>query len=136
MNSGITINGVALATYGATLLNGGFAELLMPAAKKEYITNDSPLKNGVEMASFAPKIKDREVTLTFVIEGKTQADFLTKKKNFLAEIMDDEVVLYVPALGEYYHLYYLSCTSYDNHRLKGCKLAIKFKEPNPTNRVQ
>jgi hypothetical protein len=45
-----------------------------------------------------------------------------------------DIDLYVSDLDRTFHLIYSGATQYDNFRLKACKLAVKFREPNPANR--
>ena len=61
----------AYTTYGA------WVESVSPfrqfAPMKEYVTNKSPLRNGKEVNPTAPKVDERDITLTLCIEGRTEA---------------------------------------------------------------
>lgn len=134
--SNITINGTPLSQFGAILLNGGYGNLLLPAPVKDYVTNDDPLKNGTQVdTTHIPSIKERDVTLTFLLRGDSVEDFMAKRQAFLAELYKGFVVLNVPDLGQTFHLLFRSCTQYENYRISGCKLAVQFNEPDPTNRA-
>lgn len=131
MTHDITINGRLLSEYGATMLSGSMAQLLMPAPVKEKVINDNPLRPGVEIVPIPPEVDQREVTLEFVIEGKDRTDFFRKYNSFMRVLRAGEVVLYIPTLSNWHRLWYLSATSFDHFRFAACKLAIKFNEPNP-----
>ena len=136
------MNGKSLESMGATLLSGAYSELMKPAPLKDYIENDDPLVHGVQVLVHTegenedphPFVDEREVTLTFLIEGSSESDFMSKYSSFVAELHRGKVDLYVSELGETFKLFYLNCTQYDNYRLNACKMAIKFREPNPTDR--
>ncbi|MBO7315200.1 MAG: hypothetical protein J6U49_05985 [Alistipes sp.] len=130
----VTLNGTPLADMGVMMLLGAYAALLAPSPMKNYITNDDPTKDGIEVDVAIPKRKDRDVTLTFLVQGKTQADFLNKLDAFLTVLYRGRVELYVPDLSAKYRLLYTSSTQFANYMLNACKLSVKFKEPDPTNR--
>ncbi|MDE5906902.1 MAG: hypothetical protein K2G66_04670 [Alistipes sp.] len=135
-NDSIIINGNLLSTMGATLLSGGYSALMTPAPLKDFVENDDPLKDGVDViVADAPRVKERDVTLTFLIQGADAADFMAKYAAFVAELHKGTVVLEVPDLGSCFHLLFGSCTQFDNYRLHACKVAVKFREPNPRNRT-
>lgn len=141
--SEITINGVVLSAIGATLLSGSYASLLTPAPLKDFVENDDPLKDGTDVIvpgtngeddTTIPKVKERDVTLTFLIQGATKSTFLANYSVFVAQLHKGAVTLTVPELNATYHLLYSNSTQFDNYRLNACKLAVKFREPNPANR--
>ncbi len=141
--SEITMNGIALSTMGSTLLSGSYASLLTPAPLKDFVENDDPLKDGIDVIvpgtngeddTTTPKVKDRDVTLTFLIQGATKSAFLANYSAFVAQLHKGAVILTVPELNATYHLLYSNSTQFDNYRLNACKLAVKFREPNPANR--
>lgn len=139
-NAEITINGLPLSSMGATLVSGAYSALLTPPALKDFVENDAPLKDGTDVIvpgtededdASIPRVKERDVTLTFLIQGKDSGDFMAKYDAFVAELYKGAVVLGVPDLGRYFHLLYGSCTQFDNYLLNACKVAVKFREPNP-----
>lgn len=134
--SGVTINKKTLASMGVTLLSGAYAELLTPPSLKDFVENDDPLKSGTEVIiPDDPKKKERDVTLSFLIEGPTETAFLANYSAFAAELHKGIVELYVPDLENTYNLIYRSSAQFENYRLRACKLAVKFREPNPANRT-
>lgn len=143
MNSNeITINGTPLSSLGATLISGGYAALMMPAPLKEFVENDDPLKPGTQVITKDSAgnpiavVRERDVTLAFLIEGSSQSDFLAKYASFVNILHRGAVTLHVPDLDRYFHLIYSNSTQYDNFLVKACRLAVKFREPNPANRGQ
>ena len=136
----ITINGNTLRSMGVSLEKGGYSALLTPAPLKDFLANNDPTKNGTQVlthkADGTPlaKIAERELTLTFIIEGESKNDFLNKYTAFVALLNGGKIDLYVPDLKRTFHLIYRNATQYDNYRLKACKLAVKFQEPNPADR--
>lgn len=136
MNYNYTINGVLLSSIGVMLVGNPNAALLAPAPIKSVIQNDDPKKNGVQILPTTPLIlNEREVTLTFLIQGTSNSDFIAKYGNFIELLTSGVITLYVPDLNSYYRLLYSSSTQFENYRLNACKLAVKFREPDPTNRA-
>lgn len=132
--SEVKLNGLPLSDFGATMLKGGYAELMKPSEMKEWISNDIPSMDGVHYITPAsPKVKERSVSLTFVITAETEEDFLMNYTRFVEELMRGLCVIEVPALSQSFTLKYEACTSFDNYNLKACKLAVKFTEPVPRN---
>lgn len=135
----ITINGIPLNEMGAALEHGGYSALMMPAPLKEFVENDDPLKDGTEVITeiddeSVAKLRERDVTLTFLIKGKDREDFLEKYNAFTSLLQKGSITLNIPDLGQIYRLIYSNATQYDNYLLKACRLAVKFREPNPANR--
>lgn len=133
--SDITINGITLSSLGVTLVAGGYKEFLTFEPLKDFVENDDPLKPGVEVIVEDPVSDERDLTLTFLVAGADKASFLSNLKRFKSELHKGMVVLYIPDLGEYYHLIYRNATQFENYHLHACKLAIKFREPDPTRRT-
>lgn len=136
MGTDIKINGVLLSSMGVTIENGAYAALLTPAPIKSVIQNDDPLKDGVQVLPTSPLIQnERDVTLTFLVQGSSHNDFLNKYSAFMNLLRSGIVTLYVPDLNNYYRLLYSNATQFENYRLNACKLSVKFREPDPTNRA-
>lgn len=132
--SDVKLNGLPLSDFGATMLKGGYAELMKPAEMKDWISNDIPSMDGVQyMVPASPKVKERSVSLTFVVTGETEEDFMMNYTRFVEELMRGFCTFEVPALSQRFTLKYDACTSFDNYNLKSCKLAVKFTEPIPRN---
>ena len=141
-NNEITINGVSLASMGTTLLSGAYSALLTPPALKDFVENNDPLKDGTEVIvpgtdgkddTSTPKIKERDVTLTFLIQGDSETAFLDNYNAFVAMLHRGMINLYIPELERNFSLIYRNSTQFANYMLNACKLAVKFREPNPTS---
>ena len=131
----IKINGALLSSMGATLLADAYGALLTPPGLKTFVENDDPSKPGVDVVvPDNPVVNERDVTLAFLIEGKSSDDFFKNYNKFVSELHKGAVKLEVPGLGLAFHLLYSSCTQYENYWLNACKLSVKFREPNPANR--
>lgn len=128
---------VDLDIYGITLIRGWREELLTPPPVKSFITNDSRLENGVSIvasAKYAKKDK-RDVSLTFFLEGKTEADYLDKYEQFLDKIAyNGEFCLKVPCLKRVFRFVYSQCSKYGDYGLKKSNFTLKLTENNPDNR--
>lgn len=136
----VTINGTRLSDMGVSLERGSYAALLLPAPLKNFVENDDPTKDGTQVITemttgeSVAKIRERDVTLTFLIAGKSMYDFLEKYTAFISLLHKGAVTMYVPDTGLYYHLIYSNSTKFDNYLLNACRLSVKFREPNPANR--
>lgn len=105
---------------------------------KEFIENKSRLEHGKRVIMNDPKLDERDITLTFTIEGKSKSDYQAKKKAFYEELYKGKVDIQVPDNSdEVYHLTYTGKNvSYAQSldRTFG-KVSMRFNEPNPANRV-
>lgn len=137
----LLINGQdALSQWGVRMGDGFMDALWELAPVKDYTTNSSTLEDGVQYENANPKVNERNVSLTFTIEGSSKSDFLSKKKAFQNALYGCDVAICVPSdSSNVYHLKYKSSVSYaQNVGRTFCKLAAKFTEPKPTDagRVQ
>lgn len=134
----LMINGKdAYATWGVRMGDGFLDAIGAPSSMKEYIENKSRLEHGKRVIVDNPKLDEREVTLTFTIEGNSKSDYQIKKKAFFDELYNGKVDIQVPENGsEVYHLVYLgkSITYAQSLDRTFCKASMKFSEPNPANR--
>lgn len=136
----ITLNSKSLSTYGASLLEGSYISLLTPANIKEWVSNDPVDGDGVDYIvptdtedNIDVKVAERNLTLTFLVKGNDEADFLNKYNTLLGVLQRGMVTLYVPDLNRTYTLKYVGCSPFDMFNLLACKLAVKFTEPRPIN---
>src|SRR5699024_3655268 len=81
-------------------------------------------------------IDERDITLTFTLQGSSPSDYITKYKAFLNEITKGEFTVKIQALGEeVYHLYYIRSASFGINTIRTfSKISVKLNEPNPGNR--
>lgn len=134
--SDLIINGKdALTEFGVKMGEGFLDAIFAPAPTKEFIENKSRLMNGKQVIHNNPKADERDVTLTFNVEGDSPSDYLTKYKKFKDELAKGLVVIEVPILGEIYRLIYgKSVTFAMNTERTFSKISCKFNEADPTNR--
>ena len=128
----------AYTTWGVRMGEGFLDVLGASLPMKEFIENKSRLEHGKRVIINDPKIDEREITLSFTIEGNSQSDYQAKKKAFFEELYKGVVDIQVPAnSNEIYHLIYLGksvayAQSFDQ---TFGKISAKFNEPNPANRT-
>ena len=128
----------AYATWGVRIGDGFLDAIGASAPMKEFIENKSRLEHGKRVIINNPKVDERELTLSFTLEGSSQADYQTKKKAFFDELYKGAVDIQVPANSdEIYHLIYLGKSITYGQTLDRTfgKCSMKFCEPNPTLRT-
>lgn len=133
----LLINGKdALQVWGVRMGDGFLDAIYSPSPLKEFIANKSRLENGKRVIHGNPKIDERDVTLTFNVEGASQTDYLTKYKAFKTELEKGKVEIRVPELGEeiYRLTYQKSVTFAMNASRTFSKISCKFNESNPSDR--
>ena len=128
----------AYTTWGVRMGEGFLDVLGASSPMKEFIENKSRLEHGKRVIINDPKIDEREITLSFTIEGNSQSDYQAKKKAFFEELYKGVVDIQVPAnSNEIYHLIYLGKSVAYAQSLDHTfgKISAKFNEPNPANRT-
>lgn len=139
MTGELIINGKDAYTEWGVNMGDRFLDALgEKAGKKDYITNDNKMKDGIEYCTFIPKASERQITLTFTIRGGSKSDFIAKKDAFFDELNKGDVTIQVPANdSKVYHLKFKDSTGTYAQNLERtfCKVGIKFIEPNPKNRT-
>jgi len=130
------INGKDMwTTWGARLEKGAYEALLTPPALKPHIENSSRVTDGTQVMVHNPRVQERDVSLVITIRGKDENDYLTRYKSFVDELQNGWVRLKIPTLKTEYNLLYESCTKFGNYGLKYGKFSLRFREPNPKNRI-
>lgn len=127
------------SNYGVTLTRGWREALLKPASIKEYSKTDSRLEDGVRMVAKKKyaKLKERDVQLPFILEGTTEADYLTKYESFLTDIAYSGMVyLKIPIMKRVFKLVYSDCAKFGDDGKKTGNFTLKFTEPNPADRIK
>lgn len=125
----------AYTTWGVRMGEGFLDVLGASSPIKEFIENKSRLEHGKRVIINDPKIDEREITLSFTIEGNSQSDYQAKKKAFFEELYKGVVDIQVPAnSNEIYHLIYLGKSVAYAQSLDQTfgKISAKFNEPNPS----
>lgn len=135
----LLINGLdAYEKYGVRMGDGFLSALKAGAPLKDYITNESALRHGVDYCKVTPKLNERELTLAFTIEGDTVADYESHYDDFLVTLQEGDVTIQVPSRSDkVYHLKYTGNQITYAEDIEGTfsKLSAKFKEPDPTFRT-
>ncbi len=132
----LIINGKdAFLEYGIKMGEGFLDVIFSPAPIKDFVENKSRLTDGKRVIYNNPKVDERDVTLTFNLEGDSPEDYLVKYKKFKEELSKGLIIIEVPVLGETYRLTYgKSVTFAMNTERTFSKISCKFNEPNPANR--
>lgn len=128
----------AYQTWGVRMGDGFLDSLGGASSLKEFIENKSRLEHGKRVTTNNPKLDDRELTLSFTIEGVTASDYQEKKKAFFEELYKGVIDIQVPLVSsEIYHLIYLgkNITYAQSLDRTFGKCSMKFCEPNPDNRT-
>ena len=132
----LLINGENAYTTWGVRMGEGFLDVIGASSPmKEFIENKSRLEHGKRVIINDPKIDEREITLSFTIEGNSQSDYQAKKKAFFEELYKGVVDIQVPAnSNEIYHLIYLGKSVAYAQSLDQTfgKISAKFNEPNPS----
>lgn len=129
----------AFTTWGIRMGEGFLDALGSSVPMKEFIVNKSRLEHGKRVITTTPKIDERELTLSFTIEGVTASDYQEKKKAFFEELYKGIIDIQVPLVStEIYHLIYLgkNITYAQSLDRTFGKVSAKFSEPNPDNRTE
>lgn len=138
MNELLINNKDAYTTWGVRMGDGFLDSIGASAPMKEFIENKSRLEHGKRVIINNPKVDEREMTLSFTIEGSSQSDYQTKKKAFFEELYKGTVDIQIPAnSNEIYHLIYIgkSITYAQSLDRTFGKVSSKFCEPNPSLRI-
>lgn len=135
MKGDLFINGKdAFDTWGVNMGDNFLNVLLTPPPVKEYCENKSRIENGKSVILDNNKDDERDISLTFTIQGEGQKDYIAKYKAFMMEMSSGLVDINVPELGsEVYRVYYKNATSYAMSIDRTfSKIAMKVCEPNPS----
>lgn len=145
MELGNMINGKPLSAFGAVLLKGYYAELLKPAEMKDWVSNEIPSENGIELyPPTTPKVKARTISLVFLLTADDKETLMSNYQYFMKELMIGKqqgmtspkaefCTLFIAEFKTVYYLKYDACTSFDNYGLTTLKLAVTFTEAKPVN---
>lgn len=124
-------------TYGVTLIRGWREALLKPAAVKDYSKNDSRLEDGIRIIAkkeYAKK-KERDIQLSFLLEGESETQYLANYEKFLNDIAYSGMIyLKVPVMNKVFKLVYTDCQKFGDFGLEKGNFTLKLTEPNPADR--
>ena len=136
MREVIYINGKNAYTEWGVMPDGeNIDALLLPAAAKEHIENDSRLQNGVEIIQ-STKVAARDVQIVINIKAPNLQVFAERLQSFTEELTKGTVVLATSSLpGTAFRLTYESCSRLTQYNGRLGKFYVKFREADPTNRT-
>lgn len=84
MSGDLLINGKdAYSTWGVRIGEKFLDTIGASSPLKEFIESKSRLEHGKRVIMNDPKLDERDITLTFTIEGKSKSDYQSKKKRFM-----------------------------------------------------
>lgn len=110
------------------------SELEAPAPLKEFIVNNSRLRDGKQVMYNQPRVADRDLTLQFVVIGDRVTGLDTRMQTLYKILQGGCVELVVPENNRTYKLTYLRSQSFArNMQGTAIKISIKFNEPEPQN---
>ena len=138
MAGDLFINGKdAFETWGVNMGENFLNVLLTPPYVKDFIENKSRFEDGNWVLWGNKRVDERDMTLSFTIQGNSQSDYILNYKSFMQEMASGLVGIKIPVLGDdIYHVYYKSSTSYAMSIDRTfSKISIKVCEPNPANRI-
>lgn len=129
----------AQKTWGVYMGKGFMNSLLAPLGVKDYVENEVRTEHGTRymIPTGAPFFSKRSLTLSFVIIGKSQADFFEKQSSFMQEMYKGIVNIQIPAWSnDTFKLHYTgqSCTWNMNTKRTIATITLKFDETNPKDR--
>ena len=76
----------AYTTWGVRMGEGFLDVLGASSPMKEFIENKSRLEHGKRVIINNPKVDEREITLSFAIEGSSRSDYQRKKLSSMSFI--------------------------------------------------
>jgi hypothetical protein len=131
------INGEnAFQKWGIVLGDTSLSALMTPASLKDFIKNDSRLKDGSSVILSNPKVSERQVTIVIFLLATSELDFFTKYNAFCTEVLQTGRVnirtIYQP--GVEYKMIYESWSQFSQFERGMAKFTLKLIEPNPKDR--
>ena len=139
MTGDLIINGKdSFSTWGVRMGEKFLDALGAPSPLKEFIENKSRLEHGKRVDTSNPKLDERDLTLTFTVDGNSLADYQAKRSAFYSELYKGKIDIKIPQSGiEVYHLLYSgkSITYAQSLDMTFGKISAKFVEFDPSNRT-
>ena len=133
----LMINGKdAYATWGVRMGDGFLDAIGRPAPLKPFVESKSRKEDGKKVVVENVKKDEMDITLQFTIQGKSPADYQSKKDLFFEELYKGSVSIQVPSGSQIFHLIYQGKSVSYGQSKSGTfgKVSCKFNEPNPANR--
>lgn len=139
----------AYTEWGLSMDSSALSALMTPAPIKSLIENNSRLEHGKEVITSYTKtdsdgtktevnivkVDARDVTTSFNITAKNEAEFLQRYYSFCSELEKGTLDISTSFLPDVvFHTIYVSCTQFSEFALGMGKYILKLIEPNPKNR--
>lgn len=137
MTGDLEINGKdAYTTWGVSMGDDFISNILSPAGLKDFIENESRIENGKRVIHNNPKLADRDVTLTFFLEGSTPDIYLERYKAFVSELQTGSIRVFIPPISK--DIYKFTVQKFQSYALNitrtFSKVSVKLNEYDPSNR--
>lgn len=139
MTNKFKINTVDIyTTYGATILKGSYADLLMPAKPRKRLEHEYTDQNGVKVDKISPlTFEPKRFSMRFAIKASSDTEFWSRYNAFFAAVaVKTYISLWIYDLNATYTLYYEGCTKVEKlTRIAGSNFVyavfdIQFLDPN------
>lgn len=128
----------AFGNWGVFFNDKSISALIEPEPLKDPVSNKSTTQDGKQVRKEpAPKVDERDLSLTVQIYAKDRADLFAKLKAFKAELKKRRMVIrtkYEPDV--YYRCDYKNCSQYKSFHRRLATFSLKLNEPNPANRAK
>lgn len=137
----VKINGIDLWNeFKGNLIKGAYKELRGGLAAKDYISNASRLESGkrvVLTSDSEQKIKSRNLTISFLIQGSSKTEIFDNSDNLIRLFLRGIIKFDVLRIGYRFNLVFREVVDIiDYTKNSFLVIKIKFEEPDPTNRTR
>ena len=142
MTGQLLINGTdAWTAYSVFLEEGSIDKLLLPPPVKPGIENKSRSVAGKQVLVKTALYDERDVTLVFCF-AKNATSFSSRVASLMSALIAGYTVnsvlgptaIAVGALDKVFYMQYVSCVELSSADNAIGKVAVRFNEPDPTNR--
>lgn len=132
----MTINSMdAYTQWGISMDSNALSALMTPAAMKERVSNESRLEHGRRVLNIAPRLMQRDLTLTFNLVAESEAQFFARYISFCEELKKGELNIKTSFQPDVtYKCLYVSCTQFSEFMRGIGSFVLKLIEPNPEDR--
>lgn len=120
--------------WGATFCAGTYEAILTPAPNKAFIESKCRSEHGVKIVPNNPKVDERNLSISIMVEGATEKEYLERYESFVDELHKGLLEMKVTKLNRIFKFYYDGCQKYGDYGLKRGKFILKLREPNPNDR--
>lgn len=134
------INGVdAFDEWGISMDSSSLSALLTPSGKKEWITNEVRIEDGVRYltAGYIPKETKRTLNLTIILTAPNAETFFSRYGAFCTDVLAGGILNIKTSFqpNVVYKCIYEQCSQFTQFRNQMAFFTLKLTEPNPTDRA-